>query len=153
MMIMQAIPLFSDRPTVLVAEDEAFIREMLVDALEEAGFEVVAVAAAEDALGFAVMDFAFDALVTDIGLDGPLDGWDLAATTREMRPDLPVVYASASAAADRATRGVAGAVFVPKPYNPVKLAETLAGLVAARRAAQASTAGERANRPPLRLIA
>lgn len=150
---MKPTPISSQRPIILVAEDEEFVRQMLVDVLEDAGFAVVSVAAAEDALGFAIMDFAFDALITDIGLDGPLDGWDLAETLREMRPDIPVIYASATSAADRATRGVAGSLFVPKPYNALKVCELVAGLVRAHRSARGSSTGGRPQRAELRLIA
>jgi CheY-like chemotaxis protein len=142
----------AQQPKVLVAEDEALIREMLVDALEEAGFEVTAVAAAEDALGFAIMDFAFDALVTDIGLDGPLDGFDLAETMREMQPDLAVIYASAASRPDRGFRQVPGSVFVPKPYNVSQLCEVVLERVRVRKSAADGLAAI-GRRPELRLIA
>lgn len=104
------------KPQILVVEDEFLIREMICDALEDCGFETIGVAAAEDALGLALTNVPFDVLFTDIDLGGPMDGWELAETLREMRPNLPVAYTSGGIVRDRSLM-VAGAVFFPKPYG------------------------------------
>ncbi len=101
---------------ILVVEDEFLIREMICDALEDCGFETIGVAAAEDALGLALMEVPFDLLFTDIDLGGPMNGWELAETLREMRPNLPVAYTSGGIVRDRSLM-VAGGIFFPKPYG------------------------------------
>jgi CheY-like chemotaxis protein len=126
------IPLNSHRPHILVVEDDPLIADLVANALEGAGFDVTAVAAAEDALGYAVMDIAFDALVTDINLAGPLDGWELAATMREMQPDLPVVYASGSVNGPERALAVPGAAILSKPYNPLALCDLVSSVVSPR---------------------
>jgi CheY-like chemotaxis protein len=113
----------SAKPHILVVEDDALVSAMVRDALTYAGFEVTAVTAAEDALGLAVMDVGFDAVFTDIDLAGPINGWELAETLREMRPHLPVVYASARAP-DPLAR-VPDSVFLAKPYSPLALCKLL----------------------------
>lgn len=146
-------------PTVLLVEDDPLIAELAASALEGAGYAVTSVSAAEDALGLAVMDVEFDALVTDIGLDGPLDGWQLAEALCEMRPGLPVVYASGSATEDD-PRAVSGAAFVSKPYSPLALCGAVSRFVSpsAPRPTLAPQetkplAAQEVSRPVLRLIA
>lgn len=109
------------RPTILMVERDAFTSSMVRDALESTGFDVIAVTAAEDALGLAVMDVSFDILFTEIQLAGDLDGWELAETLREMRPDLPVVYASSVMSARDSLARVRESLFVAKPCNPISV--------------------------------
>jgi DNA-binding NtrC family response regulator len=125
------------KPHVLVVEDDPGVASLMTDALSIAGFEVSTVAAAEDALGLAVMDVPFDALLTDIDLAGPINGWELAETLREMRPDLPVIYTSGRARATSAV--VPDAVFVPKPYSPFGICRLLQQLCAAAKRDAAAT--------------
>ena len=58
-------------------------------------------------------------------LPGGLGGAGLAGLARELGPNLPVVYASGSFSRIEELDAVAGAIFVPKPYNPDKLCEML----------------------------
>ena len=107
-----------DRTHVLVVEDDLLVLEMTQDALQLAGFEVTAVTAGEDALGLAVTDVPFDVLFTDIELAGPMNGWELAETMREMRPQIPVVYTSGRLSHPRTGEiRVPGSAFLPKPYS------------------------------------
>ena len=81
--------------TVLVVEDEALIRELLVDALADAGLDVAAAADAEAALR--VVGPAGEevrppcVLVTDIDLGRGMDGLALAAEMRCRWPGMGVV--------------------------------------------------------------
>ena len=106
------------RATILVVEDDALILEMAIDALDGAGFNVIGVSAAEDALGLAVTDVPFDALFTDVDLGGAIDGWELAEILREMRPNLPVVYTSGRPGH---ARSVPHSAFLVKPYRIAEL--------------------------------
>ena len=78
---------------LLLVEDEFLISEMVAEDLSEQGFVVSAVANASDALSH-LASAAVDILFTDVKLPGGIDGMTLARRAREMRPDLPVVYAS-----------------------------------------------------------
>jgi len=131
------------QPTVLLVEDDPMIAEMMGEVLRSAGYDVIVVAAAEDALGLAVMDVAVDAVVTDINLAGPLDGWELAEALREMQPGIPVIYASANASGESLARGVEASVFVPKPYSPYTvcaLVDRFVGRPPARRSVESAPA-------------
>jgi DNA-binding LytR/AlgR family response regulator len=66
-----------------------------------------------------------DVLFTDINLGGVMDGAQLAKLAREMRPGLPIVYASGRRSVnDIAT--VPDSVFLPKPYSLNQVDQTLA---------------------------
>ena len=69
---------------------------MVAEVLGEHGFEVYAVANAKDALRHLTCGSPCDILLTDINLPGSIDGAALARLARELRPNLPVVYASGS---------------------------------------------------------
>ena len=120
------------RPTsVLVVEDEALILEMMSEVLAESGFEVHAVCNARDALRCLATGIAVDVLFTDINLPGDMDGSVLAQRAREIRPELPVVYASGGVTTLNPFRAVPGSTFVPKPYDPTKICDMLSRLAAA----------------------
>ena len=110
---------------VLLVEDEFLLSDMLTEVLSEHGFEVHAVANAKDALRHLTCGSPCDVLLTDINLAGSIDGAALARLARELRPNLPVVYASGRYGRIEELDAVKGAVFVPKPYNPNKLCEML----------------------------
>ena len=57
-------------------------------------------------------------------------GAALARIARELRPNLPVVYASGSYSKIEQLDAVSGAIFVPKPYDPDKLCEMLSEMAA-----------------------
>ena len=112
-------------PRVLLVEDEFLLCDMLAEALIEHGFEVHAVANAKDALRYLTCGSPCDILLTDINLLGGIDGTALARLARELRPALPVVYASGSYQRLDELNAVAGAIFIAKPYNPDRLCEML----------------------------
>ena len=113
---------------VLLVEDEFLLADMVAEVLSEHGFEVFTVANAKDALRHLTCGSPCDILLTDIKLAGNIDGTVLARLARELRPNLPVVYASGSYRTINELDAVSGAVFVPKPYNPEKLCEMLSAM-------------------------
>jgi CheY-like chemotaxis protein len=118
---------------VLLVEDELLISEWVAQSLSEQGFAVQTVTNAADALRY-LAQVQVDVLFTDINLPGGMDGAALAWRAREIRPHLPVVYASARATLLRLDARVPGSIVVPKPYEPALIGRLLA---AAARAASA----------------
>ena len=70
------------RPRLLVVEDSAFFRNMLVPALGAAGFDVLAAASGTQALKLREAGEVFDAIVSDIEMP-ELDGLGLARAARD----------------------------------------------------------------------
>lgn len=80
--------------TILVVEDDAIVRMLIVDVLEELEFQVLEAADAEQALAVVQdTDQVIDLMMTDVGLPD-MDGKALAHKVRELRPTLPILFAS-----------------------------------------------------------
>lgn len=114
--------------SVLLVEDEVMISELVADALHEHGFEVHEAATGNDALRYLNSGGAVDVLFTDVNLPGGIDGTELAIRAREMRPEMPIVYASGRYNAGGLGRMVSRSVFVAKPYKPSDIATLLTRL-------------------------
>lgn len=79
--------------SILVVDDEAAIRELFADELEDAGYRVVAAASAEEALE--KMSFGRpDLVILDIRMPGKT-GLELVAELRAMYKDLPIIVCTA----------------------------------------------------------
>jgi CheY-like chemotaxis protein len=114
---------------ILVVEDDDFVRAVAVDALAEAGFEVVEATTGEEALARCEEEAA-DALFTDIRLPGNVDGWDIAEHCRQLNPSLPVIYATGYSFKEH--RPVPGSRFFQKPYRPQQIIDAVYELVGER---------------------
>jgi len=114
---------------VLVVEDEWLVREMAVEMLREAGFDVVEAATAEEALLRCNEEMA-DVLFTDIRLPGKLTGWDVAEHCRARDPSVPVIYATGYT--EGASRQVPGSVFFRKPYRADQVVQAIRDLTCKR---------------------
>jgi CheY-like chemotaxis protein len=114
------------RPVVLVVEDDALVRSDIVSEFCWQGWQVLDTSTGEDALVLTA-DHHIDAVFTDIKLDGPMSGWQVAEAAREANPDLPVIYTSGNAA--DLQRQVPGSLFFGKPYDPAAVIEACGSLV------------------------
>jgi CheY-like chemotaxis protein len=129
--------------SVLVVEDEALLRMMVCDILQDAGFTVAEAGDAAEALGalVAASEGYPSVLVTDISMGQGSDGLVLAAAARRVRPGLPVVYVTAN------PERLAGRCFGPderllaKPFDPDALVREVVSLAGA--AARAPTPASR----------
>jgi two-component system OmpR family response regulator len=116
--------------TILVVEDEALVRDLLVAELQDVGYKVIAVDAGEPALTI-LQDSKdhIDWLFTDIRLPGVIDGWRVADEFRLTHPFRPVVYATAYAP-EPASQQLHGSYFFRKPYHPAQIVATFRRLSA-----------------------
>jgi CheY-like chemotaxis protein len=80
---------------ILVVEDDPLVRELVVEALRDEGYQVIHAATGEEALAWCKRRVA-DVLITDIKLPGRVDEWQIAERCREHDPELPVIYATPS---------------------------------------------------------
>jgi two-component system, cell cycle sensor histidine kinase and response regulator CckA len=126
------VPGRTDRPVILLVEDEAPVRAFAARALRMSGYEVIETASGEEALGrLAERGQAVDLFLTDVvmpGMDGPT--WVREALQR--RPDVRVIFVSGYAE-DQIENGsidLPNSVFLPKPYSLADLTATVARLLA-----------------------
>jgi CheY-like chemotaxis protein len=106
---------------ILVAEDDADVRDVLTTVLEHAGYTVEAFATGDDALLRLVEQDNFSLLLTDIRMPGSLDGWTLAQRAKACRPDLRIVYMTGYSLTPPDKPGLGP--LLPKPWKPSQLVE------------------------------
>ncbi|MGH9243418.1 MAG: response regulator transcription factor [Acidimicrobiales bacterium] len=112
-----------DRSTVLVADDDPDIRELVIFKLEQAGYTVHAVADGEAAIAAAVA-LSPDLVLLDIMMPG-LNGFDVCRKLRahDDTATTPVIMLTAKAQeADVETGFAVGADdYIVKPFSPREL--------------------------------
>ena len=80
--------------TVLVAEDEALVRLFTADYLREAGYRVVEVSNAADALKELENTTGDRVLLTDVEMPGGMDGMELAREVQRRWPGMVILVTS-----------------------------------------------------------
>jgi DNA-binding response OmpR family regulator len=122
--------LSEDVPVILVIEDEEGIQSLVEDALTEGGFEPAIAASGEEAVTLLKGRAGnYRALVTDIGLRGKIDGWEIARQAREIDAQFPVVYMSGGSADDWPSKGVPNSIMLSKPFAPAQLVTAVSNLL------------------------
>jgi DNA-binding response OmpR family regulator len=116
-------------PTVLVIEDEAMIRMMAADMLEELGGAIIEAGAGAEALDIARADpKGFDMAMVDLGLPD-MSGEDLIVELRRLRADLPILVTTGRDVGDVGVlAGAPGLSWLGKPYQMAELERALAGM-------------------------
>jgi two-component system phosphate regulon response regulator PhoB len=108
---------------IFVVEDEDAIREMLVIVLEHAGFQVMAVASAEEALQ-ALAENLPDLILLDWMLPG-ISGVELARRLKkeDSYSDLPIILLTARGEEEDKVRGleIGADDYMTKPFSPKEL--------------------------------
>lgn len=100
-------------PTVLVVEDDYFIRDLVSEELGEAGFEVLQVGDAGQAIEMLETRQDIHLVFTDIDMPGSMDGLKLAAAVRDRWPPVHIIITTGKM---RPMTIPANALFIPKPY-------------------------------------
>jgi CheY-like chemotaxis protein len=102
---------------VLVIEDDAAVRLLVMQVLEELGYRGIETADGRQAVPILESSRHIDLLISDVGLPG-LNGRQLAEIARERRPDLPILFMTgyAKQAADQATFLEGGMQIISKPF-------------------------------------
>jgi CheY-like chemotaxis protein len=130
--------------TILVAEDESVVRALTVRILETAGYRVIEASDGAEAVRLFRLHASEVAAAVIDAVMPELDGRGAARRMREVRPDLPVVFATGHdfATLEDVTEGRERSSIIHKPYRAQEL------LLRVRRAVEA--AADTADRPPPR---
>ncbi|MCX7080732.1 MAG: response regulator [Pseudomonas sp.] len=112
--------------TILVVEDDAIVRMLIVDVLEELEFKVLEADGSEAALSLLEDNGqTIDLLMTDVGLPG-MDGKELASRARDLRPTLPILFASGYAESIEVPVGMS---VIGKPFSIDQLRDKVRGML------------------------
>ena len=117
-------------PVVLVVEDEPLVRIAALEAVCEAGFDVVEARNADEAIAILEKRPDIHVVFTDIQMPGSMDGLKLAHFVRHRWPPIKIIATSGHAQITEDDLPEGGR-FIPKPYAPDEVAQTIRELVAA----------------------
>jgi CheY-like chemotaxis protein len=117
--------------TVLIVEDEALVRMLIVEVLEDLGYASLEAGDAASALRVIESGVRIDLLITDVGLPGSMNGRQLADAAREMRPDLKVLFITGYAQNAAIGNGVLepGMAMMTKPFALDALATKIHAMI------------------------
>jgi CheY-like chemotaxis protein len=118
----------SQRPVVLLVEDEWLLRMDAVEMIRSAGFDVVEAENAADAIEILEVRRDITLVFTDIQMPGSMDGLKLARAVRGRWPPIKIV--ATSGLVDVGEKDLPeGGRFLAKPYRPEQLADVLRELI------------------------
>jgi signal transduction histidine kinase/ActR/RegA family two-component response regulator len=121
------------RATILLVDDEAPLRTLLAEMLNEAGYTVVEAANGSEGLAILQSEQTVDLLISDIGLPGSMNGRQMAYAARAVRPDLKVLLITGYA--EQAAAGTApieaGMQLMTKPFALDAFAAKVSGILGA----------------------
>jgi CheY-like chemotaxis protein len=117
---------------ILVAEDEAIVRLLIVDTLKNCGHTVLEAADGQAAIDLVKDVPDLDLIVSDIGLPR-MDGYALARSARQLRPALGLLFLTGYVRAEP-PKELSPLVIIRKPFDPDNLARQVASMLETRRA-------------------
>ena len=119
-----------NKPAVLVVDDEALIRMLAADVLEEAGFEVIEAPTADHAVTVLENRDDIRVVFTDVDMPGRLNGFQLARHIEDHHHRVGVIVGSGKC---RPGPGdvAPGTIFLQKPYPLETLVREVRRLAAA----------------------
>ena len=117
--------------SILVAEDDVFIRMVIADFLRSSGYNVIEAQSADDAMAIFQSGATIDLLFTDVRMPGSMDGRDLAKIVRDKWPNTRIIITSGYSSGLLGDKEAPDQIIMPKPYRPHQVLITIQSLVAA----------------------
>ena len=131
-----------DGQTVLIIEDDAAVRMVVLDLLSELGYRTIEAVDGPTALPILQSDQTIDLLLTDVGLPG-MNGRQIAEIARQYRPALRVLFMTgyAEQASSRGSFLGPGMDMITKPFTMDDLAARISGIFTQEKVRHASAQG------------
>jgi CheY-like chemotaxis protein len=114
---------------VLVVEDDLLLRIDAADIVRNAGFDVFEAGSADEAIAIVEANPNIHVVFTDIQMPGSMDGLKLARFVKDRWPPIKIVATSGLVIVSGKDLP-AGGRFLPKPYTPAEVVQTLRDLLA-----------------------
>jgi CheY-like chemotaxis protein len=122
----------TETPAILVVEDELLLRLMAVDIVENAGFEALSAATADEALSILEARADVRLVFTDIQMPGSMDRLGLAHAVRDRWPPVELIVTSGRTHIPT-TDLPDGGRFFAKPYDIEALSQAFQEMARADR--------------------
>jgi CheY-like chemotaxis protein len=117
--------------TLIVVEDDDDVRELAVNVLREAGFNVLQAMNGGIALVLLTQDIQVDLVFTDVVMPGDPDGFELARRAVALRPGLRILYTTGFAGLGLAGERPLFGPILRKPWRADDLRTAVAELLKA----------------------
>ena len=117
--------------TVLVIDDDATVRALIVEVLNEGGYSVFEAADGPSGLKLLQSDIRLDLLITDVGLPGGMNGRQVADAARITRPDLKILFVTGYAENAAVGNGLLdhGMEVIAKPFTMGSLSNKVRDII------------------------
>jgi DNA-binding NtrC family response regulator len=139
---------------LLLVEDDATLSELLARVLKADGYRVVTLTSTDSLPALALT--AFDAVVSDISLEGAGTGYDVLRAVHAASPKTPVILITGFADSEDAMKAASEGAYdyLPKPIDPAVLRRIVGEAVARRRFSESLGAppADEASPSPTRII-
>ena len=112
------------KPVILVVEDEPLLRMTAIDMVEDAGFEAVEAAGAEDAVRILESRPDIRIVFTDIDMPNGVDGMRLALAIRDRWPPIELIITSGKRRIEARELPARG-LFFSKPYKAAEVTDAM----------------------------
>jgi len=120
----------SQDPRILLVDDNAVVRDMLVDLVGSLGYSADAAGGGAEAL--ALFDQGqYDVVLTDLQMPG-MSGWEVLAALRQREPWIPVIIITGTPVIGDARAEQPGVAVLRKPVDVMALATMIKGMLALR---------------------
>ncbi len=125
---------------VLVVEDEASLRDLAVESLQDLGYRTLSAATAAQALAILRERIPIDLMFSDIVMPGGMGGIELMHEARKLRPGLTVLLTSGYTDSDDGRAIPDEVPLLRKPYLRADLAAEIGRLLARPASTEQATA-------------
>jgi DNA-binding NtrC family response regulator len=117
--------------TVLVVEDDVWLRFPFAEYLREVGLNAIEAGSAAEAIDVLMTTgIRVDLVFSDVAMPGAMDGFGLLQWAKANRPNLPVVITSGNDRRRRTAKDLyAHELFVDKPYDFDETIARIRGLI------------------------
>jgi len=110
-------------PKILLVDDNAVVRDMLVDLVGSLGYVADAASGGTEALALFDRN-RYDIVLTDLLMPG-MSGWEVLAAVRQRAPRMPVIIITGTPAVGDPRAAQPGVAVLKKPVDVKALDETI----------------------------
>ncbi len=114
---------------VLLVEDDVLLREVLAEAMRDAGLTVIEAESADGAQRYITAGGQADLIISDFEMPGTMNGIQFGRWIRRNHPEALLILTSGKAGAQAEEIGL----FIPKPYGVFEVVEIARKMVAAKQ--------------------